>query len=266
MPSRATNPHSPLASSFDQWAFLLVFPRAILLQVAHPAVSAGVEQHSVYRTDLWRRGHRTLLHLQRLAHADPSDGERLGRELRRRHRTVQGTDAHGRPYHALRPELFLWVHATYLDSVFTLRELSGRPLGADERARLYGQWYRVGRCLGLRDADLPPDLDAFRSYFDAALTTLERTATVEALLGPVPLTPPQPLADSPVATACWQAVGRALFPHLTRLTVALLPPKALTALDLPPAHQGHLRLARGLVRTLNVLPGRLRLRLRLRLR
>ncbi len=34
--------------------------RALLLQVAHPGVAAGVAEFSNYRTDPWRRLYRTL--------------------------------------------------------------------------------------------------------------------------------------------------------------------------------------------------------------
>ncbi|MEU2713249.1 oxygenase MpaB family protein [Streptomyces sp. NPDC007205] len=257
-PLTETGPDSLLARSLSQWAFLLVYPRAILLQVAHPAVGAGVAQHSAYRTDPWQRGYRTLAHLQHLAQADPTDGERFGRELRRWHRDIHGTDTHGRPYHALRPELFLWVHATYLDSILTLWELCGRPLEADEKGGLYRQWLRAGQCLGLREDELPPDLDAFTAYFHATLATLERTTTVQHLLGPATLTPPRPVAGLPLAAACFRAFGRMLFPHLTGMTVALLPPEAVTAIGLPPARRAYSSLARGLAHTLTTLPRQLR--------
>ncbi len=35
---------------------LLMLPAALTLQVAHPAVGAGVDEHSVFRTDPWGRG------------------------------------------------------------------------------------------------------------------------------------------------------------------------------------------------------------------
>lgn len=39
---------------------LLALPAALTLQVAHPAVGAGVDEHSVFRTDPWGRGERSL--------------------------------------------------------------------------------------------------------------------------------------------------------------------------------------------------------------
>ncbi len=37
---------------------LLYLPAALVLQVAHPAVGAGVDEHSVFRTDPWGRARR----------------------------------------------------------------------------------------------------------------------------------------------------------------------------------------------------------------
>ncbi|WP_244164887.1 oxygenase MpaB family protein, partial [Streptomyces silaceus] len=36
----------------------LMLPPALAMQVAHPAVGAGVDEHSVFRTDPWGRGER----------------------------------------------------------------------------------------------------------------------------------------------------------------------------------------------------------------
>ncbi|MFF8610720.1 oxygenase MpaB family protein [Streptomyces sp. NPDC015346] len=243
---------------FGLWSFLLVWPRALLLQVAHPAVSAGVEQHSAYREDPWKRAYRTLDQLQRLIYADPADGAALGRTLRYGHRDMHGTDRHGLRYHALQPELFLWVHATYLDSLITLTELSGTPLTSRERDQLYTEWRTTGRHLGLREQHLPPDFDAFTAYYATMLPILEATPCVEELLGPATLTPPAFVGRSRVGTVCWRTLGRLLFPHLIRVTVALLPSPAATAMGLAAVHPVYRLTARAAALFLNALPYRLR--------
>ncbi len=43
---------------------VLSLPAAFVLQVAHPAVGAGVDDHSVFRTDPWGRGERSLRSVQ----------------------------------------------------------------------------------------------------------------------------------------------------------------------------------------------------------
>ncbi|HKJ67493.1 MAG TPA: oxygenase MpaB family protein, partial [bacterium] len=44
--------------------------RAILLQLAHPFVAAGVDEHSHFQTEILARLHRTLQFMQHLVFAD----------------------------------------------------------------------------------------------------------------------------------------------------------------------------------------------------
>ena len=53
---------------------------AVLLQVAHPLVAAGVVAHSDYRDDLWRRLRRTLQLAGEIDEA-PAPTERRAEEL-----------------------------------------------------------------------------------------------------------------------------------------------------------------------------------------
>ena len=69
--------------------------RAVLLQVAHPKVGAGVEQHSTYATDPWARLFRTVDVMAKLTFASPAVSERQARILEAMHRRVAGTTADG---------------------------------------------------------------------------------------------------------------------------------------------------------------------------
>src|SRR5690242_11110251 len=87
----------------------------LLLQVAHPTVSAGVRDYSDFEHRPWDRLLRTLDYLSLLIYG----GEQAiaaGRRLRRMHKRVQGVRADGRRYYALEPAAYAWVHATLLDS------------------------------------------------------------------------------------------------------------------------------------------------------
>src|SRR5215207_7802896 len=90
-------------------------PRALLLQIAHPLVAAGVAEHSDFRSDPWARLAGTLDSYLRIVYgtADAARGEI--RRLSRLHRGIRGEVAepevrarHGRRYSALDPELSLW--------------------------------------------------------------------------------------------------------------------------------------------------------------
>src|ERR687887_27077 len=83
---------------------LLTAGYALVLQVAHPTVGAGVSEHSSFREDPWGRLLRTLDGFYGLVYGGPESAAELGRRLLALHRTIKGVTAGGRPYHALEPE------------------------------------------------------------------------------------------------------------------------------------------------------------------
>src|SRR6266545_808516 len=92
---------------------------AVLLQVAHPLVAAGVFDHSDVRRDLWRRLVHTLRALYLIAFGTKEEAERVAEVVQTVHtrvhgatRTQLGRFPPGTPYSASDPELMLWVHAT----------------------------------------------------------------------------------------------------------------------------------------------------------
>jgi uncharacterized protein (DUF2236 family) len=215
---------------------VLSLPAAFTLQVAHPAVGAGVDDHSAFRTDPWGRGERSLRSLQRWVYGGP-DAAAEGRRLRRLHAGIQGTDAHGRPYHALDPATYAWVHATGFPIVRRTRGyLAHRPFTAAEERRLYAEWRQVGRVLGIRERDMPRTVEEFWPYYRRVVREeLERTKVAgELLAADTPVPPPDrgPRAVRRAVRAAWPV----LWPPVARLrcflTVGLLPPEARDALGL----------------------------------
>src|SRR2546430_14887316 len=140
---------------------------ALVLQVAHPTVAAGVREHSNYATDPWGRLFRTLDYVHVMVYGGPRAAAETGRRLREMHREIKGVAPDGRRYHALEPEAFAWVHATLFDAIVAGHERFARPLRPDQTERLYGEWLDLGRLIGLRRNALPDDWTAFRGYFDA---------------------------------------------------------------------------------------------------
>ncbi|MFI9051459.1 oxygenase MpaB family protein [Streptomyces sp. NPDC053427] len=214
---------------------LLTLPAALTMQVAHPAVGAGVDEHSVFRTDPWGRGERSLVSLQMWVYGGEEAAEE-GRRLRRLHRTVQGTDAHGRQYHALSPAYYAWVHATGYPVFRHAQRYLGRPFTEAQERQLYAEWLQVGRILGIHDRDMPQTIEEFWPYYRKVLDNeLEETATVRELLAPerpmpVPDRGPRPLLALLRLTWPW------VYPRFARLrrfaTVGLMPPDARRAIGL----------------------------------
>src|SRR5215831_7976655 len=94
--------------------------RALLLEVAHPLVAAGVAEHSKFRTDPLGRLRRTLDAMHAIGFGDRAAALAAARGVHRAHARVHGrlsADAGaaypaGTPYHGREVELVVWVWAT----------------------------------------------------------------------------------------------------------------------------------------------------------
>ena len=122
----------------DREAFLLLGagPRALLLQVAHPAVAAGVADHSTFRADPWARLAGTLRSYLRIVYGTTAEARAEVRRLNAMHRTVRGLREDGTAYDAADPVLRLWVHATLVDSTIATAEAWLGPLEDRKSTRL----------------------------------------------------------------------------------------------------------------------------------
>ncbi|MFC5799995.1 oxygenase MpaB family protein [Streptomyces formicae] len=227
---------------------LLMLPAALTMQVAHPAVGAGVDQYSVFRTDPWGRGERSVRSLLTWVYGGDAAAEE-GRRLRQLHRTIQGTDTRGRPYHALTPEYYAWVHATGFPVYrHGIRCLYRRPLTGSQERQLYAEWLRVGRVLGIHDRDMPQTIEEFWPYYRKVLDQeLEATDVVRELIATDRPLPPPALGPLPLRLllrVCWPLVLPP-FAHLRRfLTIGLMPPDARAAIGLPWTDRQERRLRR----------------------
>ncbi|MGW3820648.1 oxygenase MpaB family protein [Streptomyces sp. NPDC005046] len=187
---KSTAEPAPLAPGTILWEIagdvrlVLSLPAALVLQVAHPAVGAGVDDHSVFRTDPWGRAERSLESLQLWVYG----GERAieeGRRLRRLHKTISGTDTRGRSYHALTPACYAWVHATAYPVFLRAARYLSRPLSPEDERRLYDELLQLGAILGINERDMPGTPEEFWPYFDKMIQEeLESTAVVRELLDP----------------------------------------------------------------------------------
>lgn len=151
-------------------------PRALLLQLAHPAVLSGVMQHSQVATDPLGRSLRTFEAMYSLTLGDLESALRVTRMVWRRHQVVRGTvlretrsSEAGAAYHATDPKLMLWVWATLHDTSMRMFQTFVRPLTADERARLHEESKLVQLAFGIPEQDIPPTPQDFDAYVEGML-------------------------------------------------------------------------------------------------
>ncbi|HEX2132820.1 MAG TPA: oxygenase MpaB family protein [Actinophytocola sp.] len=143
----------------------LLLVKAGLLQLMHPGLGAGVEQHSDFFAEPWERVLRSVPEIQGVTFDWP-DGAATARRIREYHNQIKGVDGRGHRYHALDPEVFFWAHATIFDALFQTVDLFDHRMSDAEREQLYAESRRVFRAYGVSDRIVPPDWASFRAYFD----------------------------------------------------------------------------------------------------
>jgi uncharacterized protein (DUF2236 family) len=139
-------------------------PRALLLQLAHPQVAAGVADHSDFRTDPWARLRGTLRSYLAIVYGTGTAARAEIRRLNALHRTITGPS-----YRARDPELSMWVHATLVDSTIVAADAWLEPISRDRRRAYYEETLPIGRAFGIPADVLPSNLDAFEAYLDRML-------------------------------------------------------------------------------------------------
>ena len=186
-------------------ALVLGGGRALLMQLAHPSVAAGVADHSDFRDDPFARLRRTLDASYAIVFGTEDEAQQVAAAVQAVHGRVTGPG-----YQANDPALLLWVHATLVDTALRLyQRLFGRLSPADAEA-YYQQSTVVAELLGCPTSAQPSDLASFRNYVRTMVGSLEVTDPARGLARSV-LHPRLPMVAEPLAE-----VGR-------QLTIGLLP-------------------------------------------
>jgi uncharacterized protein (DUF2236 family) len=197
-PSPAIPDELPLGRGSVSWrvnaepAVFLGGGRALLMQVAHPGVGAGVAQHSSYASDPWGRLFRTVDTMMKLSFGTAQESARQQRMLDKMHRRVRGTTDDGEPYSALDPDLQLWVWATLVDTALLVYERVRPPLPPADRERYYQEAKLVAYGCGVPRGACPGTWDDFERYIarvvaeDLRVTDSARAVAVATKALPLP--------------------------------------------------------------------------------
>jgi len=152
---------------------------ALLMQLAHPAVAAGVDQHSDFRADPFARLRRTLMSSYAVAFGTASDAEAAIRRVNAIHAVVRGhVPESGAAYHATDPALLLWVHATLVDTALRVYDRYVAPLTPDEQQAYHAEAREVAIRMGIPASSVPVTLAELRG--EMALMIADGTVRVDA--------------------------------------------------------------------------------------
>jgi uncharacterized protein (DUF2236 family) len=162
--------------------------RALLMQVAHPLVAAGVADHSDFTANPFDRLWRTIDAALTVIFGDTEQWRAAVDRVHLIHEQVDGSRGPIR-YSALDAQLLLWVHATFVDSSIAAYDAFVRPMPIRVRERYYLEMRRMGTAFGVPEDVHPPTYAEFRAYVDATVDGLvvgdESRAVARRVLSPV---------------------------------------------------------------------------------
>ncbi|HET7520543.1 MAG TPA: oxygenase MpaB family protein [Candidatus Limnocylindria bacterium] len=137
---------------------------ALLMQLAHPAVAAGVAQHSDFRADPFARLRRTLDASYAVVFGTSAEADAAIRRMNAIHGAVRGTVPEtGDPYHATDPSLLLWVHATLIDTALRVYDRYVARLTAEEQQAYHAESRQIAIRLGVPPDAVPDTLVELRA-------------------------------------------------------------------------------------------------------
>ncbi|MDH7974245.1 oxygenase MpaB family protein [Sphingomonas sp. AR_OL41] len=177
---------------------------ALLLQMLHPAVLAGVWDHSNFRTDMIGRLRRTARFIALTSYGCRDDALAVIARVREVHDHVRGNLPDGTPYTANDPALLAWVHVSeavsFLDAWIRYAE-PAMPMR--DQDRYFAEMAMLGEMLGA--APVPrsrAEAMALIADFRPALSVTDRTREVARL---VLDQKPRSAASAPVQAMTFQA-------------------------------------------------------------
>ncbi|HEX8065545.1 MAG TPA: oxygenase MpaB family protein [Thermoleophilaceae bacterium] len=202
---------------------------ALVLQVAHPLVAAGVAEHSNYREDPWGRLYRTLDLTTKIVFGSTATAREASDRIKDVHGRVKGVTVEdggrypaGTRYDARDPELLMWVHATLVRTSLDVYTRYVGRLTIAEQQGYYEEQKTLGEMFGVPRDRQPETFADFNAYF-ADMLASDRLAVTNALRDVVDATlrPRLPLVARPVVEA------------LSLATVGHLPEPLRSRLGLP---------------------------------
>lgn len=162
--------------------------RALLLQVAHPWVTAGIDQHSEVRDDPMGRARRTFYHISSMVFGSIPQAMASANQVRDIHEEIDGQMTeqagafhHGSEYRANEVSAMIWVHATLWETIVHMYEKLEDDLSQEEKDQFYEETKLFAMLFGIPESALPADWNEFMAYNKAMWESPQLTVTPNAL-------------------------------------------------------------------------------------
>ena len=191
-------PHSLIGNYAGDYRIAFTIMTAELLQMMHPAIAAGVRDHSRFmktnrgRIERIRRSVTPILQVVYSEHPDE-----VGKWIRDQHPGINGsyTNEDGQPvdYHALNPDTFWWAHATFQNAMVggVIERFDKHGLSAEDKELLVEEgadWYSR---YGVSTKPVPKTYTDFeRKWNEVCDNTLQMTPAAEQMIRMANIFPP----------------------------------------------------------------------------
>lgn len=145
--------------------------RALLLQTAHPWITAGIDEHSIVRYDPMERARRTFVNVFTMVYGSMPQVMNSANRVHKTHVEIQGKIPYkagafkaGSEYHANEVSAMIWVHSTLWETLVTMYEEIEGPLSQVEKDRFYQETKLFAMLFGIPEDALPRDWNQFVEY------------------------------------------------------------------------------------------------------
>ena len=212
---------------------------AVILELAEPAIRAGVWDHSTFKTDPIQRMRSTGMTAMTVTYGPTRAAQMTFDRVTRMHRRVTGLTHEGKPYQAMDPALLTWVHATaawgFLNAF--IRYVDPK-LSRTDQDRFYAESELIGKGFGAQW--VPTSVAAMDAYMAEMTPKLYANETVHEFLALVRNATPLGTVGKPMQRLVAQAAID-LLPEAMRKQVGV---EALPAFLIRPAVGALARAAR----------------------
>jgi len=129
--------------------------RALFLQALEPKAFGGVQAHSRYREEPFGRLLRTAEYIGVISFGTKEEADRAAAKVRAMHRALNLDQ----------PELLLWVHNGFTDSLLNIALRSGMKLSQEDQDRYVTEQLIAASLIGLDPEICPKTVQELKQYY-----------------------------------------------------------------------------------------------------